>query len=100
MGVVSLRRGPHPHLHCISVNFDLLICFFVVFLSGGGTAAVVILFSFLIPMSMKVNLEFAKIFYCLQISGDKDMPGSLARNSQIPEQLGRIDYLMMDKVTL
>lgn len=57
----------------------------------------VILFSFLIPMSMKVNLEFAKIFYCLQISGDKDMPGSLARNSQIPEQLGRIDYLMMDK---
>lgn len=46
---------------------------------------------------MRVNLEFAKLVYCININRDKSIPGTLARNSNIPESLGRIHYLLSDK---
>lgn len=49
-----------------------------------------ILLSNVIPVSMRVNLEFAKLVYSRVINRDKDIPGTLARNSNIPENLGRI----------
>lgn len=49
-----------------------------------------ILLSAIIPISMKVNLDFAKLKYTLQINRDQDLPGIVARNSTIPEELGRI----------
>ena len=39
----------------------------------------------------------AKIIYCVGISKDQDMPGTIPRNSTIPEELGRIQYLLTDK---
>ena len=39
----------------------------------------------------------AKVFYCYCIFKDEDMPGTIPRNSTIPEELGRIQYLLTDK---
>jgi phospholipid-translocating ATPase len=39
---------------------------------------------------MRVNLDFAKLIYCYRINNDKDIEGATARNSQIPEELGRV----------
>lgn len=39
----------------------------------------------------------AKVFYCYAIYKDEEMPGTIPRNSTIPEELGRIQYLLTDK---
>jgi phospholipid-translocating ATPase len=44
-----------------------------------------ILLSSIIPISMRVNLDFAKLFYAFGINNDKSIEGSIARNSTIPE---------------
>lgn len=58
---------------------------------------VFIIMSCIIPISMKVNIDFAKLYYSLVINNDKDIAGAIARNSNIPEELGRIHYLLSDK---
>ena len=50
----------------------------------------VLLLSAIIPISLRVNLDMAKVFYCYGIYHDTDMPGTIPRNSTIPEELGRI----------
>ena len=55
------------------------------------------LMSSIIPISMKVNVDFAKLYYSYQINHDRQMPGTSTRNSSIPEELGRIQYLLTDK---
>ncbi len=45
----------------------------------------IILLSSIIPISMRVNLDFAKLFYSYNINNDKSIEGSIARNSTIPE---------------
>jgi len=56
-----------------------------------------ILFSAIIPISMRVNLDMAKLLYAYFISDATYMPGSAVRNSNIPEELGRVQYLLTDK---
>jgi phospholipid-translocating ATPase len=56
-----------------------------------------ILLSSVIPISMRVNLDFAKLIYCYRINIDRDIEGTVSRSSQIPEELGRIEYLLSDK---
>jgi phospholipid-translocating ATPase len=56
-----------------------------------------ILFSTIIPMSLRVNLDLAKTVYGKFIERDKDIPGTVVRTSTIPEDLGRIEYLLSDK---
>ena len=56
-----------------------------------------LLLSSIIPISLRVNLDFAKIIYSYKINTDPNIPGTIARNSQIPEELGRIQYLFSDK---
>lgn len=56
-----------------------------------------LLLSSIIPISLKVNLDFAKLYYAYHISNDKQLPGAIARNSAIPEELGRVQYLLSDK---
>jgi len=46
---------------------------------------------------MRVNLDFAKLIYKYQIDHDELMPGCQCRNSNIPEELGRIQYVLSDK---
>jgi phospholipid-translocating ATPase len=46
---------------------------------------------------MRVNLEFAKLIYSIRINKDNSIEGTITRNSNIPESLGRISYLLTDK---
>ena len=39
----------------------------------------------------------APIRYSVQIASDPGLKGTLVRNSTIPEELGRVDYLLTDK---
>jgi phospholipid-translocating ATPase len=52
---------------------------------------VMLLLSSIIPISLRVNLDLAKLWYCHSINTDNDnIYGAIARNSSIPEDLGRI----------
>lgn len=42
-------------------------------------------------------MDMAKIVYSLMITRDKDLPGCVVRSTTIPEELGRITYLLSDK---
>ena len=53
--------------------------------------------SSIIPISLKVNIDFAKLYYSLIINQDDHIKGAVTRNSNIPEELGRIEYLLSDK---
>uniref|UniRef100_A0A6I8QN78 Phospholipid-transporting ATPase n=1 Tax=Xenopus tropicalis TaxID=8364 RepID=A0A6I8QN78_XENTR len=56
-----------------------------------------LLFSSIIPISLRVNLDMGKIVYSWLIRRDPKIPGTVVRASTIPEQLGRISYLLTDK---
>ena len=56
-----------------------------------------ILFSTIIPISLRVNLDMGKTVYAWFIERDRGMPGTVVRTSTIPEELGRIEYLLSDK---
>lgn len=56
-----------------------------------------ILFSTIIPVSLRVNLDLAKSVYAHQIEHDDAIPETVVRTSTIPEDLGRIEYLLSDK---
>lgn len=57
----------------------------------------VILLASIIPISLRVNLDLAKIYYSWCISHDDHISDTIARNSTIPEELGRIQFLLTDK---
>ncbi|QPG75533.1 Putative aminophospholipid-translocase [Brettanomyces nanus] len=56
-----------------------------------------ILFSTIIPVSLRVNLDLGKSVYAHQIEHDRQIPDTIVRTSTIPEDLGRIEYLLTDK---
>ncbi|KAJ3042805.1 putative aminophospholipid-translocase [Rhizophlyctis rosea] len=56
-----------------------------------------ILFSSIIPISLRVNLDMGKTVYSMQIMRDENIPDTIVRTSTIPEELGRIEYLLSDK---
>lgn len=57
----------------------------------------VLLFSSIVPISLRVSLEMAKVTYALAISNDPEMRGAVVRSSSISEELGGIEYLLTDK---
>ena len=53
----------------------------------------IILFCAIVPIALRVNLDVSKTWFSFVISTDKkNIPGTIARNSTIPEELGRISY--------
>ncbi|KAF1844562.1 phospholipid-translocating P-type ATPase-like protein [Cucurbitaria berberidis CBS 394.84] len=56
-----------------------------------------ILFSSIVPVGLRVNLDLGKSVYAWFIEHDKSIPGTVVRTSTIPEDLGRIEYLLSDK---
>ncbi|KAG2005574.1 calcium-transporting ATPase [Coprinopsis cinerea AmutBmut pab1-1] len=56
-----------------------------------------ILFSSIIPISLRINLDMGKTVYAHQIMNDKEIPNTIVRTSTLPEELGRITYLLSDK---
>ena len=57
----------------------------------------VILFCAIIPIALRVNLDVSKTWLSYVISKDESIPETIARNSTIPEELGRISYIFSDK---
>jgi phospholipid-translocating ATPase len=56
-----------------------------------------VLFSTIVPISLRVNLDMGKSVYSWFIQRDQGIPGAVVRTSTIPEELGRIEYLLSDK---
>jgi len=56
-----------------------------------------ILFSSIIPISLRVNLDMGKSVYARFIERDEGIQGTVVRTSTIPEELGRVEYLLSDK---
>lgn len=56
-----------------------------------------ILFSTIVPVGLRVNLDMGKSVYAWFIEHDESMKGTVVRTSTIPEDLGRIEYLLSDK---
>lgn len=57
----------------------------------------ILLFSYIIPISLRVNLDMGKAFYSWSIQKDTEIAGTVVRSTTIPEELGRISYLLSDK---
>lgn len=57
----------------------------------------VLLFSYIIPISLRVNLEMSRVVYSYMIQKDKDLPGVVVRTTTIHEDLGRVAYILTDK---
>lgn len=72
------------------------LAFVIVFMNGFYAQWYLMFFRFvlllcsIIPISLRVNLDMGKIWYSYGISTDKGIPGTIPRNSTIPEELGRI----------
>jgi phospholipid-translocating ATPase len=47
--------------------------------------------------SLRVNLDMGKTVYASQIMDDSEIPDTIVRTSTLPEELGRIEYLLSDK---
>jgi len=47
--------------------------------------------------SLRVNLDMGKTVYAHQIQNDKEIPETIVRTSTLPEELGRVEYLLSDK---
>src|ERR1700730_17233786 len=47
--------------------------------------------------SLRVNLDMGKTVYANQIMNDSEIPNTIVRTSTLPEELGRIEYLLSDK---
>lgn len=56
-----------------------------------------ILFSTIVPVGLRVNLDMGKSVYAWFIEHDDSIPGTVVRTSTIPEDLGRVEYLLSDK---
>ncbi|TVY83685.1 putative phospholipid-transporting ATPase NEO1 [Lachnellula suecica] len=56
-----------------------------------------VLFSTIVPISLRVNLDMGKSVYGWFIQRDAGIEGAVVRTSTIPEELGRIEYLLSDK---
>ena len=87
------------------VLFVLMLVFSAAIIAADGFAGdwyfkffrVILLLCAIIPISMRINLDFAKLYYKYCIESDKEIDGTIARNSTIPEELGRIQFMLSDK---
>lgn len=53
--------------------------------------------SYIVPVSLRINLDFSKSYYAYRISGDPEIRTCVVRNPNVCEELGRISYLLTDK---
>jgi len=100
VGLLDLELNNLSKVLCVLL---LLLSFLMIALKGlHGNWIIIffrfmILFSAIIPISLRVNLDMAKTYYSMMIMKDKRIPGTVVRSSTIPEELGRIEYLLSDK---
>ena len=90
------------HISKVLFLFMFLIAFIMLCAKGIDNGPIlfmryVLLICSIIPISLRVNLDFAKLCFSNWITNDKKIEGTIARNSNLPEELGRIEYLLTDK---
>ncbi|XP_058294231.1 probable phospholipid-transporting ATPase IIB isoform X11 [Hylobates moloch] len=51
----------------------------------------------IVLLSLRVNLDMGKAVYGWMMMKDENIPGTVVRTSTIPEELGRLVYLLTDK---
>jgi phospholipid-translocating ATPase len=91
------------YLSKILFTLMILLSFVIIAIDGFRPAwefkffRCVLLLCAIIPISMRINMDFAKLYYSFKISSDKNIAEAVARNSTIPEELGRIQVLLSDK---
>ena len=51
----------------------------------------------IVPQSLRTNIDVAKVCYAVRINNDSQIEGTVSRNSQMSEELGRVQYLLSDK---
>ncbi|KAK9493133.1 hypothetical protein V1508DRAFT_354148 [Lipomyces doorenjongii] len=100
VGLLELEINSLSKILCICV---FLLSLLLVGLSGFrgqwyiSIFRFLVLFSSIIPVSLRVNLDLGKSVYAYLIEHDKAIPETIVRTSTIPEDLGRIEYLLTDK---
>ncbi len=57
----------------------------------------IVIFSAIIPISMRVNLDMGKTVCSREIANDRKLRDVIVRTSTLPEELGRVQYLLTDK---
>jgi phospholipid-translocating ATPase len=91
------------YLAKVLFGFMVVLAILIVFSGGLGEYWLldifrqILLLCSIIPISLRVNLDISKAVFSHRINTDKEIEGAIARNSQIPEELGRIHYIMSDK---
>ncbi|RKP21368.1 phospholipid-translocating P-type ATPase [Rozella allomycis CSF55] len=99
-GKIDLELNNLSKFLCI---FSLFISFILVALKGFvsswliDTFRFLILFSYIIPISLRVTLDIVRLYYSKCIEKDLDILGTKVRSGNLPEELGRIEYLLTDK---
>lgn len=56
-----------------------------------------VLFSSVIPISLRITVDWARYCYGKYISGDERIEGAMMRSNNLPEELGRVSYFLTDK---
>ncbi len=77
-GTIVVLNGFHGNWGLMFFRFVLLLCS-------------------IIPISLRVNLDLAKIWYSYSIDKDKEIAETITWNSSIPEELGWVEVLFTDK---
>ena len=91
------------YLAKVLFGFMVILSVLIVFTGGLGEYWLldifrqILLLSSIIPISLRVNLDISKAVFSHRINKDEEIQEAIARNSQIPEELGRIHYIMSDK---
>lgn len=100
-GLLELEINKVSKLLCLTV---FVLSIILVLLKGLNNSSwyldimrYLILFSTIIPVSLRVNLDLGKSVYSYQIEKDEEIQDTVVRTSTIPEDLGRISYLLSDK---
>jgi len=84
-------------------GFCLLLSLFLTLMKGLSRSWYVewihflVLLCCLIPQSLRTNLDMVKLIYADRINKDVNIEGTVCRNSQITEDLGRVNFLLSDK---
>ena len=100
VGKIDLEINRLSKFLCI---FMVAMSFIIVLLDGLKSGwyinffRFILLLSSIIPISLRVNLDMAKVYYSYCIYKDEEMANTIPRNSTIPEELGRIQFLLTDK---
>ena len=84
-------------LYCVAISF------FLAALKGfkgmwiAEWIQFLVLLCCVIPQSLRTNLDMIKLIYAFRINNDPVIEGTICRNSQMVEDLGRINFLLSDK---